>query len=177
MKKKIISRHNLHQHWYTCPIALPMRRNQQNRSLWLLSQPLPNLVGHHLRISNILKRISRTAVNRFTRQTLPTVNISLSISCALSHFLVKKAQKTLLFDSKPIKYGRHFEHWNKILNMRMSYLDCHEAGLCCYLVIVIENVLRPLQLFYFHLWPIYCLSFAIFWTRRISLCEKWKNEV
>jgi hypothetical protein len=35
--------------------------------------------------------------------------------------------------------------------MRMSvcYLDCHEAGLCCYLVIQIGNLLRPLQLFYF----------------------------
>jgi hypothetical protein len=40
----------------------------------------------------------------------------------------------------------------------ISYLDCHEAGLCCYLVIHIENLLRPLQLLYFHLRPIYRLS-------------------
>jgi hypothetical protein len=42
---------------------------------------------------------------------------------------------------------------NQPLNMRMRvwYLHCPEAGLCCYLVIHIENVLRPLQLFYFHL--------------------------
>jgi hypothetical protein len=26
---------------------------------WLLSQPLPHLVGHHLRLSNVLERISR----------------------------------------------------------------------------------------------------------------------
>jgi hypothetical protein len=32
--------------------------------------------------------------------------------------------------------------------MRFCYLDCHEAGLCCYLVIQIENVLPPLKLFY-----------------------------
>jgi hypothetical protein len=38
------------------------------------------------------------------------------------------------------------------------YLDCHEAGLCCYLVIHIENLLLPLLLFYFHLWPLYWLS-------------------
>jgi hypothetical protein len=31
--------------------------------------------------------------------------------------------------------------------MRLRYLGCHEAGLCCYLVIHIENLLRPLQLF------------------------------
>jgi hypothetical protein len=42
--------------------------------------------------------------------------------------------------------------------MRVCYLDCHEAGLCRCLVIHIETLLRPLQLFYFHLWPIYWLS-------------------
>jgi hypothetical protein len=42
--------------------------------------------------------------------------------------------------------------------MRVCYLDCHEAGVCCYLVIHVENVLRPLQMFCFHLWPIYWLS-------------------
>jgi hypothetical protein len=36
-------------------------------------------------------------------------------------------------------------------NMRVCYLDCHEAGLCCYIVIHIETLLHPLQLFYFHL--------------------------
>jgi hypothetical protein len=41
--------------------------------------------------------------------------------------------------------------------MCVSYLNCHEAGLCCYLVIRIENLLCPLRLFYFHLWPIYWL--------------------
>jgi hypothetical protein len=37
-------------------------------------------------------------------------------------------------------------------------LDCHEAGLCCYLVVHIENLQRTLQLFYYHLWSIYWLS-------------------
>jgi hypothetical protein len=44
------------------------------------------------------------------------------------------------------------------MRMHVCYLDSHEAGLCCYLVIHIENALRPLQLFYFHLWPVYWLS-------------------
>jgi hypothetical protein len=49
----------------------------------------------------------------------------------------KNAQTTLLFDSTLLKHGRHFDYWNKLLNMRMRvcYLDYHEAGLCCYLVI------------------------------------------
>jgi hypothetical protein len=69
----------------------------------------------------------------------------------------KPQNRTMLFDSILLKHGRHFVYWNPPLNMRMRlcYLDCHEAGLCCYLVIHIENLLRPLQLFYFQLWPIY----------------------
>jgi hypothetical protein len=68
--------------------------------------------------------------------------------------------RTLLFGGKLLIHGRHSDYWNQPLNMhmRVCYLDCHEAGLYCYLVIYKENVLRPLQLFYFHLWPIYWLS-------------------
>jgi hypothetical protein len=44
------------------------------------------------------------------------------------------------------------------IRMRVCYLGSHEAGLCCYLVIHIENLLHQLQLFYFHFLPIYWLS-------------------
>jgi hypothetical protein len=33
------------------------------------------------------------------------------------------------------------------MRMRVCYVDCHEAGLRCYLVIYLEKILRPLQLF------------------------------
>jgi hypothetical protein len=33
------------------------------------------------------------------------------------------------------------------MRMWVCYLDCHEAGLCCYLAIQIENLLRPLPPF------------------------------
>jgi hypothetical protein len=46
------------------------------------------------------------------------------------------------------------------MRMRVWYLCCHETRLCCYLVIHIENLLRPLQLFYFHSSRIYWLSLA-----------------
>jgi hypothetical protein len=61
----------------------------------------------------------------------------------------------------------NFDYWNPPLNMRMPicYVDYHETGLCCYLVISIENLLRPLQLFHFHLGPIY----------RLSLVAGWRN--
>jgi hypothetical protein len=66
----------------------------------------------------------------------------------------KKHSWKLLFYSKILKYCHHFYYWNQPLNMcmRVCYLDCHEAGLCCCLVIHTENLLHPLQLFYFHLW-------------------------
>jgi hypothetical protein len=67
--------------------------------------------------------------------------------------------RTLLIGRTILKHGRHFDYWNQPLNMRMRvcYLDCHEAGRCCYLVICIENLLRQLHLFYFNLWCVYWL--------------------
>jgi hypothetical protein len=69
----------------------------------------------------------------------------------------KTHNRTLLFGRTRLKHGRHFDYWIQPPNMRMRvcYLHCHETGMCCYLVIHIENLLHPLQLFYFHLWPVY----------------------
>jgi hypothetical protein len=47
------------------------------------------------------------------------------------------------------------------MRMRVCYLYCHEAGLCCYLVIHIGNLSLPLQLFYFNLWRIYWRSLVV----------------
>jgi hypothetical protein len=62
----------------------------------------------------------------------------------------KTHNRTLLFVSKLLKHGRQSDNWNQPLNLRMRvcYLDYHEAGLCCYLVIHIENLLHSLQQFY-----------------------------
>jgi hypothetical protein len=70
----------------------------------------------------------------------------------------------LLFCSISLKHGHHFDYWNQPLNMctRVCYLDCHEAGLCWYLVIHIENLLYLLQLFYFHLRPIDWLCLLLY---------------
>jgi hypothetical protein len=53
-------------------------------------------------------------------------------------------QKMQLFSSTA-KHGRQFDYWNWPLNI-------------CYLLINIENLLCPLQVFHFHLWPIHWLS-------------------
>jgi hypothetical protein len=72
----------------------------------------------------------------------------------------KSHNRALFFGSTILKHGRQFDYWNQPLNisMRIWYLDCHEAGLCCDVVIQVESLSRPLLLFYFHLWPIYWLS-------------------
>jgi hypothetical protein len=41
-KKNLYFHYVLNQHRHTYPIALPVRRNQQHRSSWLLSQILPH---------------------------------------------------------------------------------------------------------------------------------------
>jgi hypothetical protein len=66
---------------------------------------------------------------------------------------IKTHNIKLLFDNTLLMHGRHFVYRNQPVNMRMRvwYLDGYEAGLCCYLVIHMENILRPLQLFYLHL--------------------------
>jgi hypothetical protein len=83
--------------------------------------------------------------------------------CIESFYPQKMYNSTLLFGRILLKHSRHFDYWNQPLHMRMCvcYLDCHEGGLCCYLVIHIEHLLHPLQLFYFHLWHIYWLSLII----------------
>jgi hypothetical protein len=136
---------------------------------WLLSQPLPHQVGHHLRLSKVLERISRPSC-----KTIYTTNTSYPKQETFLYeyplhwvLLSTKKNRTLLFGRILLKHSRHFDYWNQPLNMRMRvcYLDCHEAGLCCYLVLPIETLLRPLQLFYCHLWPIYwlCLVLSALW--------------
>jgi hypothetical protein len=133
---------------------------------WLLSQPYMHVVGNQLLLSSVLERMCRPNCERLYAINSSAVNkkISLRISFTLSPFAHEKSHnRTLLFRSILLKHGRHFDYRNQSLNMcmRACYLDCHEAGLCCYLVIQIENLLLPLQLFYFHLWPIYWLSLVI----------------
>jgi hypothetical protein len=98
-------------------------------------------------------------LDAFTRQTIPTVirkHFLTNILCIESFCQQKTHNRALLFLSTHLKHGSHFDYWNQSLNIHMCvcYLDCHEAGLCCYLVIRIENLLRPLQLSYFYLWLI-----------------------
>jgi hypothetical protein len=162
-----ISRRVLHQHWYTCTIALPVYRNPRHRSLLTVvsatSAPGSGIIcGFRTQLWTAL-RDRHFTVNR---------KHVLWISFALSPFAHRKTHnRTLLFGSILLKHDRHFDYWNQPLNMRVPvcHLDCHEAGLCCYLVIHIGNPLQPLQLFYFHLCPIYRLSLVVLRSRMVDL--------
>jgi hypothetical protein len=67
---KKIPWHILHQYWYTCPIALAVRRNPQHRSLLTVVSATSAPPFQPLRHQ---RNFCHPAVNRFTRQTLPTV--------------------------------------------------------------------------------------------------------
>jgi hypothetical protein len=63
--KTFISRHILHQHWYTCPIALPLHRNLQHRSLLTVVATTSAPSFQHLRHQ---RNVCHPVVSRFTRQ-------------------------------------------------------------------------------------------------------------
>jgi hypothetical protein len=140
VEETVIARHILHQHWYTCPITLPLRRNPQQRSF--LTARLSHFrtwSGIICELRTLLWEFLDPVVNRFTRQILPTVNSKYFFTniFALSPFCSHTTHNiTLLFCSTLLKDDRHFDCWSQPLNMRMRvcYLDCHEAGLCCYIV-------------------------------------------
>jgi hypothetical protein len=88
----------LHQNWYICSIALPVRRNPQHIS-FLLSQPLPHLRFNLFVISETFASFLGPMVNRFTRQTLPTINrkhFFMNILCTESLYPQKTHNRTLL---------------------------------------------------------------------------------
>jgi hypothetical protein len=167
-EKHFISRHILHQHWYTQPIALPVCRNPQHRCLLTAvsatSAPPFQTLRHQ---AKFFDTSLDPAVNRFTRHTLPTVNrkhVFMNILC-IESFCPQKESTTDRCSSVV-----HTLSTVVILTAGTSLWTCacHEAGLCCYLVIHIEKLLRPLQLFYCHLRPTYWISLVV---RRVDwLC-------
>jgi hypothetical protein len=144
-----------------------------------LSRPLPHLVGHHLRLLNALERTSRLSCEPlYTTNTSQRGQETFLYEYPLHWVLLhtKKHNRMLLLGSILLKHSHHFDYWNQPLNMlmRVCYLDCHEVGLSCYLVIHIENILCPLQLFYFHLWSFYWLSLELSSrNRRFCMCSQF----
>jgi hypothetical protein len=80
------------------------------------------------------------AVNRFKRQTLSTVNrkhFFMNILCIEYFHPHKTHNRTLLFRSILSQARSPFWLWKpaSVYAHALCYLDCHEAVLCCYLVL------------------------------------------
>jgi hypothetical protein len=134
-KKTFITRHILHQtliHLFHRFISASKTSSIQ--VIWLLSQPLLHLRSSTKHLSSSCESICVTDTSHRQQSSCPQETRKRKLLCATSFW-----------------HGLHFDNWNQSLNMRMRVccLHCHEAGLCCYLVIHIENLLHSLQLFLF----------------------------
>jgi hypothetical protein len=69
-KKHLFLEHILHQHWYTCPFALPVRRSPQH---WSLLTVVSTTYAPPFQTLRDRRNVCHPDVNRFTQQTLPTV--------------------------------------------------------------------------------------------------------
>jgi hypothetical protein len=112
----------------------------------LLSQSQQgDLVGYHLRLLTSLRQFVNKVMSRSTRRTLPAVNrkhLFMHRFC-IEYFLPQETQnRTSIFGSILLKHCHYFDYWKQSLKMSMlvCYLDCHEAGLCCYLVIPVHKI-------------------------------------
>jgi hypothetical protein len=129
-----ISRHILHQHWFTCPIALPVCPNPQHGSLLTVVSATSAHPIQPVRLSEIFATFLDPGVNRFTWQTLPTAkrkHFFVNILCIELFYPRKKHNIKLLFGSTQVKHGCHFDYRIQPLNMLMRF---------CYLAIYIVHL-------------------------------------
>jgi hypothetical protein len=83
--------------------------------LFLTQSQRGDLVGHHLRLSIVLERISRPsheplyATNTFHRKQ-ETILYEYTLHWVL--LSTKSHKRSLIFGSSLLKYGRHFDYWN-----------------------------------------------------------------
>jgi hypothetical protein len=136
-----------------------VRRNPQHKSLPTVASAASAPPLQPLHQPNVCHPV----LNRFTRQTLPTVNrkhffmnvLWLESFCPKIR-TTERCSSVVQSSSTVAILTTELSLWT--CACASVTLGCHEAGLCCYLMIHIENLLHPLQLFYFHLWPVYWLS-------------------
>jgi hypothetical protein len=143
LEKPFISWHNLHRHWYTCPIVLPVRQNPQHRSLCFCCS---------LNRANWLGIIWDFQMSfRDSRPSCEPLYMAIISHHEQETFLYEYALHRVLLTQKKKKKrttqrcssAAHtsstvaINYWNQ--PMHICYLDCHEVGMCCYLVIHKEN--------------------------------------
>jgi hypothetical protein len=163
LEKAFTSRHILHQHWYTCLIALLVRRNPKHKSLLTVESATSAPPFHHLRLSNVLERISLPSSEPLYATDTWTGNISLWIFFLLSPIGHKKRTTdhclTVIPSSSTVaililKPDSEHEHTRLLPGLSWSWSVLLPSK-------HIENLLYPSYLFNFHLWPIYWFSLVI----------------
>jgi hypothetical protein len=166
-KKTIISRHILHQHWYTCPIALLMCRNPQRRSLLTVLSAISASPFQPLRHQQMFATFLCPILDCFTLQTLPTVkwkHLFMNILCIESFSSLITHNRTLLF------CGIHLKHWLSSFWLLKPVSEHAHARLLPRLswswtvLLPSDTHTRPITCItavYFHLWLIYwhCLVY------------------
>jgi hypothetical protein len=134
-KRTFIFRHILHQNWYTYPNASPVRRNPHRRSLLTSVSATSAPPIQPLRRQ---RNVCHPAVNRFTRQTFPTVNRThffINILCIESfcpqRSTIKRCSSVVQTSSMVAILTTETSLWT---HMCVCYVDCHKDGPCCYVV-------------------------------------------
>jgi hypothetical protein len=177
LEKTFISRYILHQHWYTCPIALPVRRNPQHRNL-LTAVSVTSASGRAWSATfkrpwqNFSTQLWTALRNKHFHGKQETFLYVYPLHCVL--LPTEKAQQNSALRWYTPKARSPFwllkpasEHAHARLLPTLSWR---------WTVLVPSdtvNLLRPLQLLNFHLWPIY-------WLFLIQLLSFWmltKNSI
>jgi hypothetical protein len=112
---------------------------------WLLSQTLPYPVGHQLRLSNVLEGISRPSCELlYATNTSHRKQETFLYEYPLKWILLptESAQQNAVHSSITVA---NLSTETSLWICACASDTCHEAGLCCYLVILIESLLLPLQ--------------------------------
>jgi hypothetical protein len=125
---------------------------------WLLSQPLLHLCFNLFVISRKFAKFFGLLVNRFTWQTLSTVN--------RKHFFINILWIESFCPHKNAQQNAALRYYSPPIRSPFWLLKpASEECMCiCYLVVHMENLLHPVQVFYFPLWPIYWLSLVYMYT-------------
>jgi hypothetical protein len=81
-----------------------------------------DLVGYHLRLSNVLQRISLPSCKSLYAKNISHSKQEIFIYENRLHWVllpIETHKKTLFFGSIVHKHGSYFDYWNQYLNMRM----------------------------------------------------------
>jgi hypothetical protein len=115
--KTFISRHIPPQHWHTCPIALPVRRNPQHRSLLTVvsATSAPGWASSAI-FERHWENFSTTCDPLYATNTSHRKQETLLYEYPLHWVLLptKKDNRMLFFGITFLMHSRYFDYWNHV---------------------------------------------------------------